>query len=342
MLIDHADAVEPMNKKYGPLYVRDTIPAKSCPGQEQVNQVATVWNIIIARADMPDQVACNIVKTIFDKRDELIQVHKEAANFDLENQSSSAASIPYHPGAIKYFAEKGSKLNRPRSAVIPAQAGIQAPASATVTTTRLLGAALAACACASLPAGAATVACGAPALIAPDAPVVSDPRPRIAWAPHPGATAYRVTLTSRVPEGAQLAALDVQTETTSLLPAQPLAVDRALVRVRVTALCPAGDPGQSGDERLFVIDATARCTLSGPVAIRRDGAQVSVGWHAAPAAGTVDVAVYSAADGRLLGQAEARGAEAKLDTATREPVVAVVRPRCAAIAGEWTASTVAH
>jgi TRAP transporter TAXI family solute receptor len=109
-LVDHADAVDAMNKKYGPLYVRDTIAAKSYPGQEQPNQVATVWNIIIARADMPDQVAYNIVKTIFDKRDELILVHKEAQNFELKNQSAAAASIPYHPGAIKFFAEKGVKL----------------------------------------------------------------------------------------------------------------------------------------------------------------------------------------------------------------------------------------
>jgi hypothetical protein len=109
-LVDHADAVDNMNKKYGPLYVRDTIAAKSYPGQEQPNQVATVWNIIIARADMPDQVAYNIVKTIFDKRDELILVHKEAQNFELKNQSAAAASIPYHPGAAKFFAEKGVKL----------------------------------------------------------------------------------------------------------------------------------------------------------------------------------------------------------------------------------------
>ncbi|TMH34763.1 MAG: TAXI family TRAP transporter solute-binding subunit [Betaproteobacteria bacterium] len=109
-LIDHADAVDAMNKKYGPLYTRDTIPAKSYPGQEQAVQVATVWNLIVAHADMPNDVAYNIVKTIFDKRDELIQVHKEAQNFDLKNQSNSAASIPYHPGAIKYFAERGITL----------------------------------------------------------------------------------------------------------------------------------------------------------------------------------------------------------------------------------------
>ena len=110
-LIDHADAADAMNKKYGQLYVRDTIPPKSYPGQDQPNQVVTVWNLIIARADMPDQVAYNIVKTIFDKRDELILVHKEAQNFDLKSQTNAASPIPFHPGAIKYFAEKGVKVN---------------------------------------------------------------------------------------------------------------------------------------------------------------------------------------------------------------------------------------
>jgi TRAP transporter TAXI family solute receptor len=110
-LVDHAEGVEKMNAKYGPLYVRDTIPAKSYPGQEKVNAVATVQNLIVARDDMPEQVAYNIVKTIFDKRDELIAVHKEAANFDLKYQTKQGSPLPYHPGAVKYFAEKGLKVN---------------------------------------------------------------------------------------------------------------------------------------------------------------------------------------------------------------------------------------
>ena len=110
-LIDHAEVVDNMNKKYGPLYIRDTIPAKAYPGQDQPNQVATVQNLIIARADMSDQVAYNIVKTIFEKRDELILVHKEATNFDLKLQSNDASPIPFHPGAVKYFNEKGIKIN---------------------------------------------------------------------------------------------------------------------------------------------------------------------------------------------------------------------------------------
>ena len=110
-LVDHDDAVDPMNKKFGPLYVKDTIPAKSYPGQDQPNRIATVWNVLVARADMPDDVAYNIVKTMFDRKEDMIRVHGEARNFDLRYQSNSAAVIPFHPGAVKYLAEKGVKLN---------------------------------------------------------------------------------------------------------------------------------------------------------------------------------------------------------------------------------------
>ena len=110
-MIDHADAVPAMNKKYGNLYVRDTIPKTTYSGMDADNRNATVWNVLVANASLSDKAAYDIVKTIFDKKGELVTVHKEAENFDLKYQSSDAAVIPFHPGAIRYFAEKGVKLN---------------------------------------------------------------------------------------------------------------------------------------------------------------------------------------------------------------------------------------
>jgi len=109
-LIDHADGVENMVKKYGPLYVKDTIPAKSYPGQEQNNQIATVWNVLVANASMSDQLAYDIVKTVFDHKEDMIRVHGESKNLDYKYQTTGAAVVPFHPGAIKYFAEKGIQL----------------------------------------------------------------------------------------------------------------------------------------------------------------------------------------------------------------------------------------
>jgi TRAP-type uncharacterized transport system substrate-binding protein len=66
--------------------------------------------LLVAHKDMDDKTAYNIVKAVFDHRDELIRVHKEAENFKLENQKADASPVPWHPGAVKYFAEKGVKL----------------------------------------------------------------------------------------------------------------------------------------------------------------------------------------------------------------------------------------
>ena len=110
-MVDHAEAVAAMNKKYGNLYVEDVITKDTYRGMETDNKQATVMNILVTHENMDDKTAYTIVKTIFDKRDDLIAVHKEAINFKLSNQSSSASPIPFHPGAVKYFAEKGIKLN---------------------------------------------------------------------------------------------------------------------------------------------------------------------------------------------------------------------------------------
>jgi uncharacterized protein len=110
-LIDHSDATDGMVKKYGPLYVKDVIPAKTYPGQDTPNQIATVWNVLVADEKMTDQLAYDIVKTIFERKEDLVRVHAEARNLDYKYQTPGAAVIPFHPGARKYFAEKGIKLN---------------------------------------------------------------------------------------------------------------------------------------------------------------------------------------------------------------------------------------
>ena len=109
-MIDHAELVPAMNKKYGNLYVKDSIPKEVYKGMTADNQQATVMNILVAHEKMDEKTAYTIVKTIFDKREDLIRSHKEAASIKLENQKTEASSVPWHPGAIKYFAEKGIKI----------------------------------------------------------------------------------------------------------------------------------------------------------------------------------------------------------------------------------------
>jgi TRAP transporter TAXI family solute receptor len=108
-LIPHADAVPKMREKYGPLYFKGVIPAKTYPGQDQDVPIALVSNLLICNKDMKDKVAYDVLKTIFDHKPELIAVHRMAENIKLEPQIEGSP-LPFHPGAIKYFKEKGLNL----------------------------------------------------------------------------------------------------------------------------------------------------------------------------------------------------------------------------------------
>ena len=109
-LIDHADAVEAMNKKWGNLYYADVITKSTYAGMATDNKMASVANILVANSSMPDEQAYKIVKAIFDHQKDLIAVHQEYANVKISIQKNASTSVPFHPGAEKYIKEKGGKL----------------------------------------------------------------------------------------------------------------------------------------------------------------------------------------------------------------------------------------
>jgi TRAP transporter TAXI family solute receptor len=108
-LIGHAEAVPKMREKYGPLYVKGIIPVKTYPGQSMEIPIAVVWNLLICNENMKESLAYDLVKTLFEHKPELVTSHREASSLSLEHQAGGGSPIPFHPGAIRYFTEKGLK-----------------------------------------------------------------------------------------------------------------------------------------------------------------------------------------------------------------------------------------
>ena len=108
-LIDHADIVGALNKKYGPLYSAGTLPAKTYPGQERGATTVDVWAVLLTGDKTSDKVAYDTVKTLFEKKPDLLLVARDAEYMTFGNQFSGNTPIPFHPGALKFFAEKGWK-----------------------------------------------------------------------------------------------------------------------------------------------------------------------------------------------------------------------------------------
>ena len=104
-VVAHDDLLEKINKKYGPTYYRLVIPKEIYPGMTQPVPVIATANILVCHESLDEKIAYGIVKTIIEHRQDLVAVHKEADKITLEN-AVIGSSIPYHPGAIKYYAEK--------------------------------------------------------------------------------------------------------------------------------------------------------------------------------------------------------------------------------------------
>lgn len=105
-LIGHGDLVPPMNSKYGPVYYRSVIPGKTYPGIREDVTVCAVENVMVCHRDMESRTAYTILKIIFDHLREISAVHPQAKQISLET-GTSVNSLPYHPGAQKFFAERG-------------------------------------------------------------------------------------------------------------------------------------------------------------------------------------------------------------------------------------------
>jgi TRAP transporter TAXI family solute receptor len=111
VMIDTAAEVPSMNKKYGNLYFPSLITKQTYSGMAKDNNVAAVANLLVVNASMSDAEAYKIVKAVFDNQLELVRSHAEYRNVKLDTQKANATPVPYHPGALKYFKEKGVKVN---------------------------------------------------------------------------------------------------------------------------------------------------------------------------------------------------------------------------------------
>lgn len=108
-LVGHDEAVSKMNEKYGPLYVKGKIPAKTYPGQDADVPIAVVWNLLICNEKAKESVIYDVLKALFENKSELVAVHQEGKHLEVSSQKEGSP-IPFHPGAVKFFGEKGVTL----------------------------------------------------------------------------------------------------------------------------------------------------------------------------------------------------------------------------------------
>ncbi len=86
-----------------PYFAGDAIPAGTYDHQDEDIPVIAVNNVLVARADLDDELAYNITRILFSNRERLIEVHDIARRISLE--TATETSVEIHPGAARFFKE---------------------------------------------------------------------------------------------------------------------------------------------------------------------------------------------------------------------------------------------
>jgi len=92
--------------KVGTPYLKTVIPAGTYTGQDTDVPTAAVPNFLVVREDMKDVDVYALTKAIFDNLADLQASHVAAKAISIKD-AMKGSPVPFHPGAERYFKEKG-------------------------------------------------------------------------------------------------------------------------------------------------------------------------------------------------------------------------------------------
>lgn len=100
--------IEKFTSKFGH-FVPAEIPKDAYNSLDKDVPTFAVWITLSGRRDLPEQDVYEITKTIFENTEFLKGIHAVGKYITLENVSK-ISSLPFHPGAAKFYGEKGIEL----------------------------------------------------------------------------------------------------------------------------------------------------------------------------------------------------------------------------------------
>ncbi|TPK90267.1 TAXI family TRAP transporter solute-binding subunit [Mesorhizobium sp. B2-4-17] len=93
-------------QKLGAPFQAATIPAGTYQGQKEDVPTLAITNILVTRSDLSDDEAYQMTKQLFEHLDQMVAAHNAAKSIKLED-AIKGLPIPLHPGAARYYKEKG-------------------------------------------------------------------------------------------------------------------------------------------------------------------------------------------------------------------------------------------
>ena len=90
-----------------PYYAKVTIPGGMYNANPDDVQTYGVLATLMTSADVPEEHVYQLVRAVFENFDEFKELHPAFANLDPAAMIANGVSAPLHPGAEKYYREKG-------------------------------------------------------------------------------------------------------------------------------------------------------------------------------------------------------------------------------------------
>ena len=90
-------------------YTKTTIPADTYKGVSEDATTVSVRATLIASTEVGEDEVYELLKAMFDNQDDLIAGHAKFEFLNLED-AVAGISVPFHPGAVKYYAEQGIEV----------------------------------------------------------------------------------------------------------------------------------------------------------------------------------------------------------------------------------------
>ena len=105
-LVPNADLLPVLRRDHGDLYSSADIPPGTYKGVNETVSVIAVANVLVVNASMPEPLAYDITRLLFEKKQEIAAIHPEAAKLS-RDRAQAGSPAPYHPGAIRFYATGG-------------------------------------------------------------------------------------------------------------------------------------------------------------------------------------------------------------------------------------------
>ena len=91
-----------------PFYTEYVIPAGTYRGQTTPVRTVTIKAILIARTSVSEETIYQFTKNLFENQAQISRTHARGADINLVDAVQGMGSVPFHPGASRYFREIGA------------------------------------------------------------------------------------------------------------------------------------------------------------------------------------------------------------------------------------------